>query len=107
MASLPGLGICLDPAWIHESAPGQLPDFMAACQDRLCYLHLYDAGAESGHLPVGSGDVPKKDWRNMLICMQEIGFTGPAVFEVFPAPDSGVVSTLEAVQVSLHFLDGL
>mgnify|MGYP001323568353 CR=1 FL=1 len=104
---LPGLKICLDPAYIFSMSAISLGDYIRAFDREICYLHLYDVSATGGHYPPGSGNVPEEDWILLLRWMQDAEFQGPAVFEVLPLPEHDDQSALDAVIEGRDYLEKL
>ena len=104
---LPGLKICLDPAYIFSNSAVTLADYIRAFDMQICYLHLYDVSATGDHYIPGSGDVPEEDWLLLLRWMRETEFKGPAVFEVRPLPEHDDQSALDAVIEGRDYLEKL
>ena len=104
---LPGLQICLDPAYIFSNSDRSLNDYIQAFGERIRYLHLYDATAEAGHYTPCTGDMPEEDWLLLLRWMRDCEFQGPAVFEVRPPPGRAGQSALDAVVEARDYLETL
>jgi len=104
---LPGLQICLDPAYIFSVSDKRLGDYLDTFSERICYLHLYDSTAQGGHLTPGTGDIPEEDWKLLLRWMRDVEFQGPAVFEVRPPPWKAGQTALDAVIEAREYLERL
>ena len=104
---LPGLQICLDPAYIFSNSDKSLTDYIQAFGERIHYLHLYDATAGGGHYTPGVGDLPEEDWLLLFRWMRDSEFRGPAVFEVRPHPRRGGQAALDAVVEARDYLETL
>jgi sugar phosphate isomerase/epimerase len=101
------LMLCLDVACIHSYFEDSLKDYIEPYKDRICYLHLYDNKDRAHHLPPGAGSVPEEDWVYMLETLRAVDFTGPAVFEICPAPGGKQETPIETVQKAAAYLYGL
>ncbi len=104
---LPGLRICLDPAYINSNSDSSLSDYIDAFGDRICYLHLYDDSSEGGHYTPGTGDIPEEDWMLLLRWIRHTQFRGPAVFEIHPPPQKVGQTALEAVVEARDYMEEL
>lgn len=107
VAALKDLAICVDPACIYRHLDAPIEAYVEPYRDRICYLHLYDNTNGKSHLPPGAGDTPEEDWVYLLKVLRAIGFTGPAVYEVHPAPERVGQTPLEMVQEGWQYLEGL
>lgn len=107
VADLDGLGICLDPAFIHRYGRHHLAEYLAALGDRVCSLHLYDNAADAHHLPPGRGGVPEVDWVFLLRSLRARGFAGPAILEIRSTGDAAGEHPLDTMRSAVHYLDVL
>ncbi len=102
------LGICLDVGHVYlTDDPMHL--FLETLGHRLIHLHLHDllvpglvaAGAMADHYAMGSGGIPENDWHLLAETLEEIDFTGTAVFEIRPR------SPLQTALLGSTFMNGL
>ena len=82
---LPGLKICLDPAYIFSTSAMSLGDYICTFDRQIYYLQLYDVSATGGYYTPGSGNVLEEDWLLLLLWMRDTEFQGQAGLEVHPA----------------------
>lgn len=104
---LPGLQICLDPAYIFSNSDRSLNDYIKALGERIGYLHLYDVNAEGVHYTPGTGDVPEKEWGLLLRWMRDSEFQGPTVFEIRPPPKPEGQTPLDTVIEARNYFETL
>ncbi len=77
------IGIVCDIGHAHHT-PLDAADEVGVCGDMLTSLHVHDNhGPATGdeHLPPGLGTV---DWPRVLRALEEVGYEGPFMMEVFP-----------------------
>ncbi len=78
------VGVCLDIG--HAHLADGAPEAIELLSGYILTAHLDDNhGREDGHRAPFAGAV---DWPAVLMELWKTGFTGPAVFEVTPTPDS-------------------
>jgi sugar phosphate isomerase/epimerase len=91
---VPGLCACLDVGHVYLTT-ATLAGFLDVMKSRLVHLHLQDLalapsvdyrfpGTGVDHYPLGSGGIPIQDWRLLMATLEEIDFSGTAVFEIQP-----------------------
>ena len=77
------IGIVFDIGHAHHT-PVDAADEIRVCGDMLVSLHVHDNhGSATGdeHLPPGLGTV---DWPSVLRALEDVGYAGPFMMEVFP-----------------------
>jgi sugar phosphate isomerase/epimerase len=88
-----GLKICLDTGHVYWT-DHSLADYLDLYKHHLVHLHVQDivtpAEQETvaiygiDHLQPGSGGISRDDWQLLLATLEEINFTGLAIFELRP-----------------------
>jgi sugar phosphate isomerase/epimerase len=86
------LFICLDVGHVYLTTE-TMASFLAAFKTRLIHLHLQDILSipevglpQTGkdHYIPGTGGIPMQDWQLFIATLNEINFSGSAVFEIRP-----------------------
>lgn len=92
LEALPELYACLDVGHVYLT-PEPMHRFLDVVKTRLIHLHLQDTmtpldactpDAPKDHYIPGTGGIPRSDWQLFAKTLQEIDFTGMAVFEIRP-----------------------
>ena len=94
------LGFCLDTGHRHGLAK-PVPEFLDMFGDRLIHLHLQDPEEEADHWELGTGINTPEDWRCLKEYLQELDFSGAAVFEIRPRRPVAVAER------SVRFFEGV
>jgi len=93
-----GLAICIDTGHIYFTEQ-PMEAYLDALKHRLVHLHVQEAEASSDHYVPGTGVIPKDDWNLFLQTLEEIQFSGAAVFEIRPR------TPLQTAEAAIAFLE--
>jgi sugar phosphate isomerase/epimerase len=87
-----GLFFCLDVGHVYLTTES-MASFLSAFKSRLIHLHLQDIlstpetglpGVGKDHYIPGTGGIPLQDWQLFVDTLDEINYSGSAVFEIQP-----------------------